>query len=149
MHGCLKFQAFSSLFEILQQFLIKTKMIVYYSRCSFSMMVKCSLMMVKCYSMMVKWVNDHILNSPSFTSISPSLPSILPSLAWSKPSFAHLAIIEKLRRLYYPPPSAPTQRRNRHFIHPWEDDLIGSNNYLAIKDISRNNWFNDLINRIL
>ena len=54
------------------------------------MMVYFKLMMVKCFSMMVKWVNDHILNSPSLTSIIPSLTSILPSLAWSKPSFAHL-----------------------------------------------------------
>ena len=69
------------------------------SRCSISMMVKCA-------SMMVEWVDDHKLispsltsNSPSLTSISPSLPSILLSLAWSKPSFAHLTIIEMLHRL--------------------------------------------------
>jgi len=57
------------------------------------MMVKCSLMMVKCSSMMLKWVYDNTL-------ISPSLTRILPSLAWSKPSFAHSTIIEKLHRLY-------------------------------------------------
>ena len=55
------------------------------------MIVKCSLMMVKCKSMMVKWVFDHTLIS--------SLNSISPSLAWSKPSFTHLTIIEKLHRL--------------------------------------------------
>ena len=54
-----------------------------YSRCSFSTMVML---------MMVKWVYDHSL-------ISPSLTSILPYLAWSKPSLAHLTIIEKLHRL--------------------------------------------------
>ena len=58
------------------------------------MMVNGLLMMVKCSSMMVKWVYDHTL-------ISPSLTSILPSLAWSKPSFAHLILIEKLHRLPY------------------------------------------------
>ena len=68
-------------------------------------MVYSKLMMVKCQSMMVKWVCDHIFISPSLTSISPSLTSISPSfmsisppLAWSKPSFAHLTIIEKLQR---------------------------------------------------
>ena len=55
-------------------------------------MVKCSLMMVKCSLMMVKWIYDHTL-------ITPSLTSILPSSNWSKPSFAHLIIIEKLHRL--------------------------------------------------
>ena len=40
---------------------------------------------------MVKWVYH--------TLISPSLTSISPSFAWSQPSFAHLAIIEKLHRL--------------------------------------------------
>ena len=59
------------------------------------MMAKCSLMMVKCSSMMVKWVYDQTLILPSLTSISPSLP-------WSKPSFAHLTIIEKLYRLQCP-----------------------------------------------
>ena len=57
------------------------------------------LMMVNCSLMMGKRVYDHTLISPSLTSISPSLTSILASLAWSKPSFAHLTIIEKLRRL--------------------------------------------------
>ena len=71
------------------------------------MMVKYSLMMVKCQSMMVNWVYDLILISPSLTSISPpltssspSLTSIIPSLAWSKPSFAHLTIIEQLHQLH-------------------------------------------------
>ena len=64
------------------------------------MMVKCSLMMVKCSSMMVKWVYNHTLISPSLTSISPSLTSILPSIVWSKPSFGHMTIIEKLQQLY-------------------------------------------------
>ena len=45
--------------------------------------------------MMVKWVYDHTL-------ISPSLTSILQLLAWSKPSFAHLTIIEKLLQLHMP-----------------------------------------------
>ena len=55
---------------------------------------------------MVKWGFDSILISPSLTSISssltsisPLLTSILPSLAFSKPSFTHFAIIEKLHRL--------------------------------------------------
>ena len=52
--------------------------------------------------MIVKWVYDHTLISPLLTSISPSLTSILPLLAWSKPSFAHLTIIEKLHRLHCP-----------------------------------------------
>ena len=66
-------------------------------------MVNFSLMMVKCSSMMVKWLYDHTLIlpslttiSPSLTTISPSLISIIPSIAWSKPSFAHLTIIEQL-----------------------------------------------------
>ena len=63
------------------------------------MMVYIKLMMVKCTSMMVKWVY-HKLISPSLSSISPSLTSVLPSLTWSKPSFAHLTIIDKLHRLY-------------------------------------------------
>ena len=64
----------------------------------------------KCSSMMVKWVY-HTLISPSLTSISPSLTNILPSLAWSKPSFVHLTIIEKLHRLHsivFPPELKPT-----------------------------------------
>ena len=72
------------------------------------MMVNCLFKMVKCLSMMVKWVYVHKLIlpsltgiSPSLTSISPSLTSILPSLSWSKPSFAHLTIIEKLHQLYW------------------------------------------------
>ena len=54
--------------------------------CSFSMMVKWANYRilqandVKISSMMVKWVYDHILISPSLTSISPSLTSISPSL---------------------------------------------------------------------
>ena len=79
-------------------------MMVYFKlmmvKCSL-MMVKCLLMMVKCSSMMVKCVYDSTLISPSLTSISPSLKSIWPSLAWSKPSFAHLAIIEKLHQLIW------------------------------------------------
>ena len=50
---------------------------------------------------MVKWVYDHILISPSLTSISPSLKSISPSLMSILPSLAHLTIIEKLHRLHY------------------------------------------------
>ena len=65
------------------------------------MMVYFMVMMVKCSLMMVKWVYDHILITPSLTSISPSLTSILQSLAWSKPSFVHLTIIEKLHWLHY------------------------------------------------
>ena len=56
------------------------------------MIVKCSLMMVKCSSLMVKWVYVHTL-------ISPSLTRILLAFAWSKPSFSHLTIIEKLHKM--------------------------------------------------
>ena len=79
----------------------------HYSRCSFSMMVKwanegllqandCKMLVI-----MVKWVYDHILISPSLTSISPSLKSISPSLMSILPTLAHLTIIEKLHRLHY------------------------------------------------
>ena len=43
----------------------------------------------------VKWVYDPTLISPSS-----SLTISLLALAWSKPSFAHWTIIEKLDRLY-------------------------------------------------
>ena len=72
------------------------------SRCSFSMMVKWAnhgLLQANDGKMLTndggnaiqRWWNeyDHILTSPSLTSIGPSL-------ARSKPSFAHLTIIEKL-----------------------------------------------------
>ena len=87
----------------------------YYSRCSFSMMVKWAidgLLQANDCKMLVNddeiLVNDggmsirsytHLLISPSLTTISPSLTSILPSIAWSIPSFANLTIIEKLHRL--------------------------------------------------
>ena len=92
----------------------------YYSWCSFSMMVKWAN-----YGILQANDGEMLLNdgemllddgemsewsytqspsltsiSPSLTSIIPSLTSIFPSLALSKPSFAHLTIIEKLHRLY-------------------------------------------------
>ena len=60
-------------------------------------MVKCSLMKVK-FSFMSIWSYTHFID---YHFIIPSFTSILLLLAWSKPSFAHLTINEKLRRLQY------------------------------------------------
>ena len=75
--------------------------------------------------MMVKWTNDDTLQANDgellvndgemsvwsyihftiidkhFTIINMQFTSILQSLVWSKPSFAHLTIIEKLHQLYW------------------------------------------------
>ena len=83
----------------------------YFSWCSFSMMVKWAndgLPQANDGKMLVNdgemLVNDGEMSVwyTHFTIIdehSPSLTSILPSLAWSKPSFTHLTIIEKLHQL--------------------------------------------------
>ena len=101
------------------------RMMVYFKL----MMVKRLLMMVKCKSMMVKCVYDHKVNSPSLTSISPSLTSIspslmsiLPSLAWSKTSFAHLTIIEKLHRLLGGPTLSYVCACSQNIKHTFDTD---------------------------
>ena len=94
---------------------------IYYSRCSFSMMVKWAndgTLQANDGKILVNDgempINDSELSVWSYThftiidkhftiitSSSPSLTSILPSLAWSRPSFAHLTIIEKLPQLIF------------------------------------------------
>ena len=104
------------------------------SLCSFSMMVKLlydGLLQKyarKCSAMTVKWVYDHIL-------ISTSLMSILPALAWSKPSFAHLTIIEKLHQL-------GEEGVTLHFIHLNFHPRRTENKYLLhleFKKVNMNN----------
>ena len=93
--------------------------------------------------MMVNWVYDHILISPTLTSISPSLTSsspsltsILHSLAWSKPSFAHLtfsfSLVINTRRYFalvdtFKPCSSGLNERRTTFLQSTGDYLVINN----------------------